>query len=176
MPSRDWIFDPESLDYSKIVADIEAIRLVNSQRGDMEHLTAIIHDDPLANTCVGYLDVSDKEFWIPGHMPGMPLMPGVIQCEAAAQVCSYHALKHDLLGCDVMGFGALDKVKFRGAVLPGDRLTVACKLTKMRRGRIVVSIFQAFVGSNMVCEGEISGIALPTEELRKFAARKVSAG
>ena len=45
MAGKDWILDPESLDYSNIVADIDAIRQVNSQRGAMEHLTAIIFDD-----------------------------------------------------------------------------------------------------------------------------------
>ena len=171
MAAKDWILDPETLDYSNVVADIEAIRKVNSQRGAMEHLTAIIYDDADTNTCAGYLDVTDQEFWVAGHMPGMPLMPGVIICEAAAQMCSYHALKHNLLGCEVMGFGALNDVRFRGAVIPGDRLTVLCKLTKMRRNRIVVSRFQAIVDTNLVCDGEISGIPLPTDELRKLATR-----
>lgn len=171
MAGKDWILDPETLDYSNIVADLEAIRRVNSQRGEMEHLTAIIFDDAEINICAGFLDVTDQEFWVAGHMPGMPLMPGVIICEAAAQMCSYHALKHNLLGCEVMGFGALNNVRFRGAVIPGDRLTVVCKLTKMRRNRIVVSQFQAIVGSNLVCDGEISGIPLPTDELRKLATR-----
>lgn len=173
MAGKEWIIEPAKLDYSQIVADIEAIRQINSQRGDMEHLTAIIHDDGEKNICAGYFDVSDKEFWIPGHMPGAPLMPGVIICEAAAQVCSYHALKHDLLGCDIMGFGGLSDVKFRGAVLPGDRLTISCMLTKMRRGSIVVSRFQAFVETAIVCEGEIRGIPLWKEDIRKLANRGV---
>lgn len=175
MPNRDWILDPETLDASHVVDDIEAIRRVNPHRGNMEHLTAIIHDDPNTNICVGYRDLTDQEFWVPGHMPGMPIMPGVIICEAAAQVCSFHALKHDLLGCEVMGFGALDKVKFRGSVLPGDRLFLVCKMIRMRRGRIVVSRFEAFVGTNLVCEGEVSGVPLPAEELRKLTSRNASA-
>lgn len=170
MAGKDWILDPASLNYSHVVADIEAIRQVNSQRGAMEHLTAIIYDDSETNTCAGYLDVTDREFWVPGHMPGMPLMPGVIICEAAAQVCSYHATKHKLLGDALMGFGALDEVRFRGAVVPGDRLTLMCQKTKLRRGRIVMCRFQAFVGTNLVCEGKISGIPLPTDMLRNSAA------
>jgi 3-hydroxyacyl-[acyl-carrier-protein] dehydratase len=169
---KDWIIEPDKLDYSNIVADIEAIRQINSQRGDMEHLTAIIYDDGENNVCAGYKDVSHDEFWIAGHMPGAPLMPGVVICEAAAQVCSYHALKHDLLGCDIMGFGGLGDVKFRGAVIPGDRLTVSCMLTKMRRNAIVVSRFQAFVGDTIVCDGEIRGIPLWKDDIRKLANRE----
>ena len=171
MAGKEWIIHPDELDYTNIVSDIEGIRQINPQRGDMEHLTAIIYDDGEKHVCAGYLDVSDQEFWIAGHVPGAPLMPGVIMCEAAAQVCSYHALKHDLLGCDMMGFGGLGDVKFRGVVLPGDRLTVSCMLTKMRRGSIVVSRFQAFVGTNVVCDGEIRGIPLWKEDIRKMATR-----
>ena len=56
----------------------------------MEQLTAIVFDDVERGICVGYKDISPDEFWVRGHMPGMPLMPGVIMCEAAAQLCSYH--------------------------------------------------------------------------------------
>ena len=59
-------------------------------------------------------------------MPGMPLMPGVVMCEAAAQMCSYHSQRHNLLGAEMVGFGGMDDVRFRGTVVPGDRLVVAC--------------------------------------------------
>jgi len=168
VPGKDFIVDPSELDYSNIVADIEEIRRYNPQRGTMEHLTAIVYDNAETNTCVGYRDVAENEFWVSGHMPGMPLMPGVIMCEAAAQICSFHSLKHDLLGCEVMGLGGLDDIRIRGMVVPGDRLTVACQLTKQRKGRIVVSRFQAFVDRTIVCEGGIRGIALPADAVSKI--------
>ncbi len=87
MNGKDLIFDTARIDYSHIVADIEAIRHCIPQRDAMEQLTAIVHDDPETKICVGYRDVSDHEFWNTGHMPGMPLMPGILMCEAAAQVC-----------------------------------------------------------------------------------------
>ena len=95
----------------------------------MEQLTAIVFDDVERGICVGYKDVSPHEFWVRGHMPGMPLMPGVIMCEAAAQLCSYHVQKHNLLGAEMVGFGGLDDVRFRGTVVPGDRLVIACEQT-----------------------------------------------
>ena len=57
--------------------------------------------------CVGYRDISDSEFWVRGHMPGMPLMPGVIMCEAAAQLASYYSQRYDLLGAEMVGFGGI---------------------------------------------------------------------
>ena len=166
LAGKDYIVDPSTFDYSKIVADTAAIRRVNPQRDAMEQLTAIIFDDPDTNTVIGYKDVTDAEFWTSGHMPDLPLMPGVIMCETAAQVCSYHSGRHDLLGCEVLGFGGLDNVRFRGVVLPGDRLTVVCRMTGLRRGRMISCRFQGFVEHNLVCEGEIRGIPLPVDELK----------
>ena len=168
MGGKDLIVDLASIDFSNIVADLDEIRRHNPQRDAMEQLTAIVLDDPERQICVGYRDLADEgEFWHSGHMPGIPLMPGVIMCEVAAQVCSFHSHRHDLLGCDVMGFGGLDNVRFRGIVHPGDRLTVACQVTNVRRGRMVAARFQGFVGESRACEGEIRGVPLPVDEIKQ---------
>ena len=137
----------------------------------MEQLTAVVFDDPENNICIGYRDISPEDFWVSGHMPNMPLMPGVMMCEAAAQLCSYHSCRHDLLGCEVVGFGGLDNVRFRETVHPGDRLTIVTQITKLRPGRMIVSRFQEFVGTKLVCEGEIRAIPLPVGELAPSAER-----
>lgn len=168
MSGKDLIVDPAGIDYSIVVADLDEIRRHNRQRDAMEQLTAIVYDDPETNICIGYRDLSESdEFWHSGHMPDVPVMPGVIMCEVAAQVCSYHSHRHDLLGCEVMGFGGLNHVRFRGIVYPGDRLTVVCQMLKVRRGRIITSRFQAFVGKALVCDGEIRGVPLPVDDLLK---------
>ena len=170
MPATDLIVDPAELDLSRIVADIDEIRRWIPQRDAMEQLTAIVLDDIERHICVGYRDLTEKEFWVSGHLPGFPLMPGVIMCEAAAQVLSYHVKRNDLAGVDVVGFGGLDKVKFRDMVHPGDRLVIAVQVTRYRRGRMVVCRFQEFVGSSLVCEGELTGIALPAGALQADAS------
>jgi 3-hydroxyacyl-[acyl-carrier-protein] dehydratase len=170
---RDLIVDVSTIDFSRIVADIEEIRRYNPQRFEMEQLTAIVHEDPVANTCVAYKDVTDQEFWIRGHMPGMPLMPGVIMCEAAAQVCGYYSKKYKLLGDNaVVGFGGMEEVRFRDPVRVGDRLVLLCQLIKLRRGAMSISYFQGVVGTNIVVEGKMKGIPLPVDALTNLAAAR----
>lgn len=172
MPAVELIVDPAEIDFSNVIADIEEIRRYIPQRHAMEQLTAIVYDDLESHVCVGYRDLTDHEFWVSGHMPAFPLLPGVIMCEAAAQVLSYHVQRNDLSGVEVVGFGGLDNVKFRGIVRPGDRLTIVVQVTKYRRGRLVVCKFQEFVGTTLVCEGELTGIALPSDIFKSDAAAK----
>lgn len=166
MSAKDLILDFSAYDLDHVVADLEAIRRYNPQRHEMEQLTAIVHettDDP--RICVGYKDVTHEEFWARGHMPGMPIMPGVIICEAAAQTCGYYVMKYNLLGAGTMGFGGMDDVRFRDPVLPGSRLVIVAKLLRLRRGVMSVCRFQAFVERSLVCEGQIKGIRLPDDLL-----------
>ena len=169
MAVRDLIIDVSELDLDHQVAGIEEIRKYNPQRHEMEQLTAIVLEDTERNICVGYKDLSRDEFWIRGHMPGMPLMPGVIMCEAAAQLSSYYVQKYDLLKAQMVGFGGLEDVRFRDPVLPGDRLVVTCQLIKARPRRMLMCRFQGFVRNELVVEGIIKGIPLPIEAVTALA-------
>lgn len=155
------MIDLAQVDLTQVTADIEEIRKYNPQRFEMEQLTAIVLEDREDNICVGYKDVTDSEFWVRGHMPGMPLMPGVVMLEATAQMCSYFVQKYDLLKCEMVGFGGLEEVHFRGPVVPGDRLVLICKLTKVRPRRMIVCDFQGVVGDDLVVDGKLKGIPLP---------------
>ena len=166
MPPRNWIVDPATLDCDHPLVGIEEVRELIPQRGLMEQLSGIVLDDPEAGIVAGFKDLTAEEFWVPGHMPGMPLMPGVMMCEAAAQVCSYFVAKHDLLGCEMLGFGGLDEVRFRGTVRPGDRMVIAAQQLKVRRGALIRCRFECSVRGELVCEGELRGIPIPVEALR----------
>lgn len=167
---KGFLFDLTGIDLQTPVADLEVIRRYNPQRFEMEQLTAIVHEDSVHHRCLGYKQTSGDDFWVRGHMPGLPLMPGVVMCEAAAQLASYYTQKYDLLGCEMVGFGGLEEVRFRDSVFPGDRLYIATELVKARRGRMIVCQFQGFVGDRIVVSGQIKGIPLPVEAIRQFAA------
>jgi 3-hydroxyacyl-[acyl-carrier-protein] dehydratase len=155
--------NPSELDFGRIVADIEAIRRVIPQRFEMEQLTAIIHRDPEQHVIAGYKDVGTEEFWVRGHMPGYPLMPGVLLCEAAAQLCSYYIVTGGLLQGDFLGFGGMENVRFRGPVHPGDRLLLIAKMIRYHRRQTIFNV-QGFVGTNMVFHADIIGVPMTRRE------------
>jgi 3-hydroxyacyl-[acyl-carrier-protein] dehydratase len=163
--AKNLIIDPSAYDVDRVLAGIEEIRRINPQRFEMEHLTAIIYDDPERGICAGYKDVTPDEFWVRGHMPGLPLMPGVIMCECAAQLCSYFAQRHNMMDAEMIGFGGMDQVRFRGTVVPGDRLVIVAERLQLRVGAMIRCRFQCFVREQMVCEGQIRGIPIPVDAL-----------
>jgi 3-hydroxyacyl-[acyl-carrier-protein] dehydratase len=161
--SKELLLDFSEYDLNHVVADTEAIRRYNPQRFEMEQLTAICFEDSQRGVCVGYKDLGPNEFWVRGHMPGMPLMPGVIMCEAAAQLSSYYCQRFKLME-GIIGFGGLEDVRFRGVVRPGDRFVIICKLLKVRRS-IMTCKFQCLVNQNLVCEGIIKGVGIPESQI-----------
>ena len=169
--AKDFIIDPDTIDFNNVLADINEIRKYNPQRFEMEQLTAIVYEDPEKYICVGYKDLTQDEFWVRGHMPGMPLMPGVVMLEAIAQVCCYCSHKYKLLGDAMVGFGGLEDVRFRDPVLPGQRLIVMCELIKARKPRLIVCRFQGVVGKSIVVEGNLKGIPIPVDYLKDLQAK-----
>src|SRR5436309_6968876 len=130
-------FDLAKIDFHNVLADKEAIRKFNPQRFEMEHLDGIVYLDPPNGLIVGYKDVRHDEFWVPGHMPGYPLLPGVLMCEASAQLCSYYSVSQGVVPCDFLGFGGLENVRFRSQVRPGERLVLVAKGTKFHRRQVI---------------------------------------
>lgn len=153
------ILDPTSLDLNRVVADIEAIRRVNPQRFEMEALSAVVLLDHDRKLIAGYKDVRGDEFWARGHMPGFPLMPGVLLCEAAAQLCSYYVMTQRTFDADFVGLGGLEAVKFRGMVRPGDRFVMIGQMTRERK-MIAECTVQGFVVDKMVFEAKVQGVPL----------------
>lgn len=152
-------FDLATIEPARVLADKEAIRKILPQRFEMEQLDAIVHLDPDAGLIVGYKDVRHDEFWVRGHMPGYPLLPGVLMCEAAAQLVSYYAITQHIMAGDFLGFGGLENVRFRSPVHPGSRLFIVGKLLRVNRRQTTFNA-QAFVGQTMVFEGDIIGMPL----------------
>ena len=153
------LIDPATVDATRVLVDREGIRLGNRQRYEMEQLDGIAMLDREAQLIVGFKDVKADEFWVRGHMPDYPLMPGVLICEAAAQLCSYYCHWVDMVGDGFIGFGGMEDVRFRGVVRVGDRLIIAAKAHRLHRRQTIFDT-QGFVGDNMVYHARIIGVIL----------------
>jgi 3-hydroxyacyl-[acyl-carrier-protein] dehydratase len=154
------LYEFSSFDENKPLFTIEDIREINPQRFEMEQLTAILTVDREAHGLVGYKDITPNEFWVRGHMPGFPLMPGVVLCECAAQLAGFYARKYKLLGGDFLGFGGMEEVRFRSPVFVGDRLIIMARLHRMRAGQRAEFNFQGFVKDKMVYSGQMIGVPI----------------
>jgi 3-hydroxyacyl-[acyl-carrier-protein] dehydratase len=154
------LYDLTTIDFSRPAFDIEAIRRVNPQRNQMEQLTAVVHVDRVHHGIVGYKDITENEFWVPGHMPGFPLMPGVVMCEAAAQLAGFYASKFKLLGGDFVGFGGMDEIRFRAPVFPTCRLILMARMRELRPNRRAKFDFQGVVKDQIVFTGNMLGVPI----------------
>ena len=154
MPPQ-FLFDISGIDLNQVLFDQEAIRQSNPQRGDMEHLNAIVFTDPSKGRIIGYKDVREDEFWVPGHIPGRPLLPGVLMIEAGAQLASFYTRRYSGWK-DFIGFGGADEIRFRLPVKPGCRLYILGQKTWERHHRFCCKV-QGIVDGNMVFEASIIG-------------------
>ena len=151
------LFDLSQIDLTgKPVFDKEVIGKVNPQRFEMQQLDGILWYDKEKFLILGYKDVTDEEFWVRGHIPDRPLMPGVIMVEAAAQLLSFF-VRHIYEVDAFIGFAGIDSTKFRSVVEPGQRLYLLGHLTKFKRRKYSASI-QGVIDSTMVFETVVSGM------------------
>ena len=129
---------------------------VNPQQYEMQQLDGILWYDKDKYLILGYKDVKKDEFWVRGHIPARPIMPGVIMIEAAAQLSSFFVKKIYELG-GFIGFASIESAKFRSTVEPGQRLLLLGHITKFKRRKYTCCV-QGFVDETMVFNGVISGL------------------
>ena len=104
---------------------------------------------------VGRKCVTMNEQFFQGHFPGQPVMPGVLIIEALAQTGAVAALAEEENRGKIVLFGGIKKARFRQQVVPGDVLTLQCRMTT-RRGPLGVGEAVAWVDGKVACEAELS--------------------
>lgn len=150
------LFDISGIDKSQVRSSAEEVGRINPQCGHMRHLDHIIWANEDLTYVLGVKQIRHDEFWVPGHIPGRPLFPGVLMIEAAAQVSSWlQRTKYENLG--FLGFTRCEDTAFRGQIVPGDTLyLLAHELTSSRK-RFVCEA-QGVVNDRIVFETKITGM------------------
>lgn len=102
---------------------------------------------------VGVYHVRGNEYFLQGHFPDYPVVPGVILCEMMAQSCAM------LLGDEIRTkrplYTGIDNVRFKYQVRPGDTITIRSTITDRRQAIIFVKA-EAKVDGKLCCRGNLS--------------------
>lgn len=114
----------------------------------------ILDMDIEARTIVGYKNLTFNEPFFQGHFPGEPIMPGVMQLEAMAQISGILLNKVNDKEGQIAYFMSIDKAKFRRKVVPGDSLRMEIKVTRLR-SRMAVVEAKAYVGDDLASQAEL---------------------
>src|SRR5215510_1873565 len=115
----------------------------------------IISFDEGGTKCIGVKSVTINEPFFQGHFPGHPVMPGVMQVEAMAQVASLLLFKLAKTTSRIGYFMSADGVKFRKPVMPGDTIFIHAELTKARGERLAKAKCHCVVNDAIVSEAEL---------------------
>jgi 3-hydroxyacyl-[acyl-carrier-protein] dehydratase len=152
------LFDLSAIDLSAVALSTADVENINPHRGHMRQIDRVIWMTSDHSMGLGAKFVRDDEFWVAGHIPGRPLLPGVLMIEAGAQLCSlqYKLKTHE---DKFVGFLRCDDVVFRGQVVPGDTLYLLGKEVEFRPKRFI-AVCQGMVDKKIVFEGQVTGITI----------------
>ncbi len=136
----------------------EEIRKILPHREPMLLLDEVESADGKAH---GKLHITGEEYFVNGHFPGNPVVPGVILCEILAQSACV-LLGEQCEGCTPF-FTGLDKVKFRSPVKPGDTYETECEIVR-QKGAFYFCKGKGTVAGKLAVSAEFSFALVPTEE------------
>ena len=136
----------------------EEIKKIIPHREPMLLVDRIVSDPNDENNCSGYYTVRGDEFFLQGHFPGNPVVPGVILCEMMAQSSCLLLKERDVMTL----FTSMNNVKFRGMVKPGD--TIKFNVTLLRKnGMFYFAHSKGYVNDKMVVAADLSFAAVKKE-------------
>ena len=101
-----------------------------------------------------------EEWYLKGHFPGNPIVPGVILVESCAQTATVMAMALPEYRSGLGLFAGIDEMRFKRIVRPGDTVRYEAVIDRMRRGYARVNV-RAFVGEEVAAEGVIQAIFQP---------------
>ena len=143
--------------------DILKLMEVLPHRYPMLLVDRITHFESMKHA-IGFKNLSMNEHFFQGHFPGQPLMPGVLQIEALAQLGGTIILGPDDFLRRTAFLTGIDKAKFRRPVVPGDRLDMEVTMLRARSNMGWVSA-EAKVDGKLSCSAQLM---FSVQEVTKF--------
>lgn len=155
------IVDLASLDLSEHVIPDEELRRALPQRDTFQLLDGILHLDREKNIAVGYKDWDAKPWWADAHIPGRPLMPGVLMIEGGAQIATFLVKQQNEWATDQMiGLAGIDEVRVRGQITPPGRVYFVSNVQKISGRRLARMGAQVWHDGQMKMEMVVMGAML----------------
>jgi 3-hydroxyacyl-[acyl-carrier-protein] dehydratase len=136
------------------VMDVNEILAILPHRYPFMLVDRITEVDVENKRIVGFKNLTFNEPFFQGHFPQEPIMPGVMQLEAMAQVAGILLNKVNDKEGEIAYFMSIDKAKFRRKVVPGDVLRMEIEVTRWRTRMAGVQC-KAYVGDELACQAEL---------------------
>jgi len=152
--------DLARLDLRRVLMTREDVYKILPQRYQFELIGGVLHLDKVAQEIVSFVDFGTDDWWVAGHLPGRPLVPGIVMMEAAAQTAAL--LMRQVQGewaTRFIGFGGVDGVRFRGMITPPARVYMIAKGGSYRSNLAKMPI-QGIMDGKLVFSGEVLGVLI----------------
>ncbi|MCL2856934.1 MAG: 3-hydroxyacyl-ACP dehydratase FabZ [Oscillospiraceae bacterium] len=157
-----------------VLLNREQIKTVIPQREPFLLIDEVIGLEP-GRKCIAKKYLTQEDFWVPGHFPGMPVTPAVMTIEMLAQTGAVCIGVHEEYKGRVALFAKIDKAKFKRQLVPGDVVVLEMEMLKLR-SNVGVGRAKASVGGEVAVTADLTfAFGKPEREKKSIWAKKDSA-